>query len=114
MILFDLEVTNAGSILDEVETADAIAVGSLTINGDAVKPVWDFLSSLATIKMRGKAAAAFGCYGWSGESIQMIRESLDNAGFTIINDGLKAQWNPTDESRQECVEYGIKFARAVK
>lgn len=38
--------------------------GSPTINGDAVKPIHDLLSSLATISLKGKLGAALGSYGY--------------------------------------------------
>jgi len=106
--------TDKNDIIAEVFKSKAVLFGSPTINRGILTSVAGLLEEIRGLSFKEKKAAAFGCYGWSGESIQMIRESLDSAGFTIINDGLKAQWNPTDESRQECVEYGIKFANAVK
>lgn len=111
--VFDLEVTDAGSILDDVEAADAIAVGSLTINGDAVKPVWDFLSSLATLKLRGKAACAFGCYGWSGEAVKFMEERLKAIKFKIPFEGVRAQLTVTDQDLHACRELGEKLAGSV-
>ncbi len=111
--LFDLEVTEAGSILDEVEAADALAVGSLTINGDAVKPVWNFLSSLATIKLRGKAAAAFGCYGWSGEAVKYMEERFKALKLNVPAEGVRAQMMVTQQDLDACRELGEKLTEAV-
>ncbi len=111
--LFDLEVTDAISILDEVEAADALAVGSLTINGDAVKPVWDFLSSLATIKLRGKAAAAFGCYGWSGEAVKFIEERFKALKLKVPVEGVRAQMMVTQQDLEACMELGEKLTQSV-
>jgi flavorubredoxin len=111
--LFDLEVTDAVSILDEVEAADALAVGSLTINGDAVKPVWDFLSSLATIKLRGKAAAAFGCYGWSGEAVKFMEERFKALKLKVPVEGVRAQMMVTQQDLEACMELGEKLTESV-
>jgi len=111
--LFDLEVTEAGSILDEVEAADAMAVGSLTINGDAVKPVWDFLSSLATLKLRGKAGAAFGCFGWSGEAVKYIEERFKAIKMKVPVEGVRAQLMVTDQDLEACRELGEKLTESV-
>jgi len=108
--VFDLEVTDAGSILDEVEAADALAVGSLTINGDAVKPVWDFLSSLATLKLRGKAGAAFGCFGWSGEAVKYIEERLKAIKLKVPVEGVRAKFMVTREDLDACQELAKKIA----
>lgn len=111
--LFDLEVTEAASILDEVEAADALAVGSLTINGDAVKPVWDFLSSLATLKLRGKAAAAFGCYGWSGEAVKYMEERFKALKLKVPAEGVRAQMMVTQQDLDACRELGEKLTESV-
>ena len=111
--LFDLEVTDAISILDEVEAADALAVGSLTINGDAVKPVWDFLSSLATIKLKGKAAAAFGCYGWSGEAVKFMEERFKALKLKVPVEGVRAQMMVTQQDLEACMELGEKLTQSV-
>jgi len=111
--VFDLEVTEAASILDEVEAADALAVGSLTINGDAVKPVWDFLSSLATLKLRGKAAAAFGCYGWSGEAVKYMEERFKALKLKVPAEGVRAQMMVTQQDLDACRELGEKLTESV-
>jgi len=111
--VFDLEVTDAGSILDDIEAADALAVGSCTINGDAVKPVWDFLSSLATLKLRGKAGAAFGCFGWSGEAVKYIEERLRAVKLKVPVEGIRAKLMVNNDDLDACRELGQKLTGSV-
>ena len=111
--VFDLQAGNLPSLVDEVERADAVAVGSLTINGDAVKPVWDLLSSLATLKLRGKSAVAFGSYGWSGEAVRFIEERLKGIKFKIAAEGVRAQLIPTGDDLKACRELGKKLVESV-
>ena len=111
---FDLEAAQPGDLLGEVESADALAVGSLTINGDAVKPVWDFLSSLATLRLRGKAAAAFGSFGWSGEAVKLIEDRLKGLKFKVPFEGIRAQLVPTAEDLAACRDLGGRLAASVK
>jgi flavorubredoxin len=108
--VFDLEVADPISLLDKVESADALAVGSLTIEGDAVKPVWDFLSSLATLKRRGKIAISFGSYGWSGEAPRFIEERLKQLRFKVPEENLRVQMFPTDGDLESCRSLGHKLA----
>lgn len=111
--IFDLEVSEPGALLDEVERADGVAVGSCTINGDAVKPVWNFLSSLATLKLRGKVGAAFGSYGWSGEAVKMIEDRLRGIKFKIPAEGVKAHLVPSDDELGKARELGVALAKAL-
>ena len=63
--------------------------------------------------IKEEKAAAFGCYGWSGESIKIISGVLEASGFDIIDEGLRVMWNPDDEGITKCVEFGKKFATDV-
>jgi anaerobic nitric oxide reductase flavorubredoxin len=45
--------------------------------------------------------------------VRFLKESLDKAGFTVVDDGLKVLWNPTEESRQQCHEYALRLAAAL-
>lgn len=74
--IYDLEGGETEPFVDLIEEADALLFGSPTINGDAVKRVWDLLSSLAVVSLKGKLGAAFGSYGWSGEAVRMVESTL--------------------------------------
>ena len=110
---FDLTETDPGDVLDLIESAQALIIGSPTINGDAVKPVWDLLSSLATIKLRGKVGAAFGSYGWSGEAVGMIEDRLKGLKFKVPEPGLRYTLVPTSEELESCREFGTKIAESL-
>ena len=111
--LFDLTEVAPGDVLDGIATSQALIIGSPTINGDAVKPVWDLLSSLATIKLRGKVGAAFGSYGWSGEAVGMIEDRLKSLKFKIPEPGVKFTLVPTAEELKSCREFGARIAGSL-
>lgn len=111
--LFDLTEIAPGDVLDLIETAQALIIGSPTINGDAVKPVWDLLSDLATIKLRGKVGAAFGSYGWSGEAVGMIEDRLKSLKFRIPEPGVKFTLVPTAEELKSCRDFGARIAGSL-
>ena len=96
--LYDLQAGGDLPFVDLIEEADGLAFGSPTINGDAVKPVWDLLSSLAVIKVRDKLGAAFGSYGWSGEAINMIEDRLRGLKLRVPIKGVRARLIPTGQS----------------
>ncbi|MHC4140122.1 MAG: FprA family A-type flavoprotein [Planctomycetota bacterium] len=45
------------SLLDEIDASDGIILGTPTLNAKAPKPIFDIISSLVTLNIRGKAAA---------------------------------------------------------
>ncbi len=108
--IYDLEGGEIDPFVDLIEEADALLFGSPTINGDAVKPVWDLLSSLAVVNLKGKIGAAFGSYGWSGEAVQMIEDRMNGLKMTIPKKGLRVKLIPTNEELDECRDFGKSIA----
>lgn len=111
--LFNLAKTDKNDVITEIFKSKAILVGSPTINKGILVSVAGILEEIKGLKFKSKKAAAFGCYGWSGESIKIISESLNSAGFEITDDGIKVLWNPDDESTTKCTEYGKKFVANI-
>lgn len=108
--LYDLEGGETDPFVDLIEEADALAFGSPTINGDAVKPVWDLLSSLTVVSLKGKLGAAFGSYGWSGEAVPMIEDRMRGLKMRVPLQGLRLKLIPTEEEIVECEEWGRALA----
>ena len=108
--LYDIEGGEVAPFVDLIEEADGLAFGSPTINGDAVKPVWDLLSSLTAVNVRGKVGAAFGSYGWSGEAVQMVEDRLRGLKLRVPVKGVRARLIPTVEELGECRALGRELA----
>jgi hypothetical protein len=100
-----------GIFTDLIEEADGLAFGSPTINGDAVKPVWDLLSSLTTVNVKGKLGAAFGSYGWSGEAVRLIEDRLRGLKLRVPVEGLRIKLVPDRRELGACHDLGEQLAR---
>jgi flavorubredoxin len=111
--LFNLAKTDKNDVITEIFKSKAILVGSPTINRGILVSVAGILEEIKGLQFKNKKAAAFGCYGWSGESTKIISENLKTAGFELVDDGIKAMWNPDNENITKCVEYGRQFAAKV-
>ncbi|MFC1856130.1 FprA family A-type flavoprotein [Thermodesulfobacteriota bacterium] len=112
--MYEATDVDIGSLLDDFEHSSALVLGSPTINGDALKPIHDVLSSLATVKIRGKIGAAFGSFGWSGEAVNIIQARMKSIKLKTINDGVKVKFIPTADDLQTCVKFGEDIADAIK
>jgi flavorubredoxin len=108
--LYDLGGGEVAPFVDLVEEADGLVFGSPTINGDAVKPVWDLLSSLTLVNVRGKLGAAFGSYGWSGEAVGLIEDRLRGLKLRVPHKGIKAKLIPTEGELGACRGFGRELA----
>jgi len=113
-LLYDLVSTEISDLLEAIETADGLAIGSCTINGDAVKPIWDLLGALATLKLKGKWTVAFGSYGWSGEAVPMIEERMKSLKMKSAAPGLRVKLTPGPRDLAAARELGIAIAEKIK
>ncbi len=108
--LYNVAKTDKNDLITEIFKSKIILVGSPTIGGGVLSGVAEILEMIKEMRFKNKKAASFGCYGWSGESIKVIKEHLEKSGFSVINDGLRTLWNPDDESLEKCVEFGREIA----
>ena len=100
-------------IITEVFKSKAILVGSPTIGKGLLSSIAEIMEMIKGLRFKNKKAASFGCYGWSGESVKVLNGLLEESGFSVVNDGIRAKWNPDDESLEKCKEFGIDFAKNV-
>jgi anaerobic nitric oxide reductase flavorubredoxin len=112
--LFNMARSDRNDVITEVFRSRAVIVGSPTINRGVLTSIAGFLEEAKGLKFRNKKAAAFGCYGWSGESVKMIKGQLEAAGFQVVDDGMRCMWNPDPMGIDACVEYGVKLAGLLK
>ncbi len=111
--LFNLAKTDKNDVITEVFKSKAILIGSPTINRGILVSVAGILEEIKGLQFKNKKAAAFGCYGWSGESVKLISETLEQSGFKVVDEGLKVLWNPDKENIEKCVAFGKKLAELL-
>ena len=110
--LCNLSKSDENDVLTQVFRSKTVVVGSPTMNNGVLPTVAGFLHLVKAMKFKNKKAAAFGCYGWSGEGNKVIGQMLTDAGFAIIDEGLRNPWNPDEEAQARAVEYGKSIAGA--
>ena len=99
--VFNISKSDKNEVMTEVFKSKALAVGSPTVANSILSPVAGWLEFLKQLKFKKKKAAAFGCYGWSGESVKVLQESLKAAGFNVIPENIRAEWTAKEEDFAE-------------
>jgi flavorubredoxin len=112
--LFNAGKTDKNNIITELFKSKAILFGSSTVNKSIMHATAGILSMIRGIGFKNKKGAAFGSYGWSGESIGMLEEELKAAKIEVVQEGIKALWDPDEEAKKQCVEFGKSFAEKIK
>ncbi|MBI5956836.1 MAG: FprA family A-type flavoprotein [Chloroflexi bacterium] len=109
--IFDIGQGRPKERLDKIEAADGLVIGSPTFVGDALKSIWDLLSSFVTIKVKSKVGAAFGSYGWSGEGVPLVEQRLKDLKLKVPEPGIRVVLAPTEEDLTNCREFGRRLAQ---
>jgi flavorubredoxin len=110
----EITSTPMEELVDRVEKSTGIMIGSPTINQDAVRPAWDLLASICPINNRGKAAAAFGSFGWSGEGVPMLTQRLASLKFKVVDPGLKFNFVPSEEEYVKADAFIEEYIKLLK
>ena len=110
--LVDIENMLPGDLEEHVVRADGILVGSPTINQNTLLPVYKLFSVINPVRDKGKPAAAFGSFGWSGEAVRLIEDHLKNLKLNIVAEGITARFLPDREESDNLVKFGEAFGQA--
>lgn len=106
---YDLVEADQAKVLEELGFADGFLLGSPTILGEALKPVWDLTTSIFAGTHGGKLAGAFGSYGWSGEAVPHLIERLKQLKMRVPDEGYRVRFKPGKEDLIDAHDYGYNF-----
>ncbi|HHY00100.1 MAG TPA: anaerobic nitric oxide reductase flavorubredoxin [Methanothermobacter sp.] len=109
--VFNLSKSDENDIITEVFKSKTVLVGSPTISNSILHNVAGFIHLMKELKFKNKKAAAFGCYGWSGESVKVLNDLMEDAGFETIDNGFKNHWNPDVDAQEAAIKFGEKIAK---
>jgi flavorubredoxin len=85
-------------------------VGSPTINNQLFPTVADCMTYLKGLKPKGLVGAAFGSYGWSGESVKLVEAELDAMKVERVAEGLRVKYVPDEAALAGARELGAAVA----
>jgi flavorubredoxin len=109
-----LRTNHRSDVITEVFDAGAVIVGSPTLNNGIFPTVSDFLTYMKGLKPKNKIGAAFGSFGWSGESVKIIHRELGEMKFNMVDDtGLSIKFIPDEQDIKACFELGEKIGKKL-
>lgn len=112
--VMSLDSSHRSDVATEVLDAGALIVGSPTLNSNMFPTVADVLTYLRGLKPRNLIGAAFGSYGWSGESVKQIEEILDAMKVGLVGEAVKVKYVPSEADLGKCRELGVRIAGRLR
>jgi len=111
--IFNSAKTDKTDLITEVFRSRAIVMGSSTVNNGYLYSIAGILELIRGMKFKNKKAAAFGSYGWSGEAVKLVNEELKKAGFEVVSDGYRVNWEPDKAELEKIKEFGRQLAKLL-
>lgn len=106
---YDMVTADAAEVAAQIGAADGILFGTPTILQEALKPIWDLTTGMYAPIHGGKAASAFGSFGWSGEGVPHIMERLKQIRLRVM-DGFCVRFKPSEKELEDAAAFGYRFA----
>lgn len=120
--VFNADKSDKNEILESIQEADAVFVGSSTKYADMIGNLEEVLKDMKEMNLEGKIGAAFGSYGWSGEAIEVIQDYLNQTnmnvqstshvikttGMTHVEFPVRVRFSPKNEQLKK-IEHSATF-----
>jgi Uncharacterized flavoproteins len=107
----DIENISLEELESKIIMADGLLIGSPTINQNTLLPVYKLLALINPIRDKGKLGGAFGSYGWSGESPNLILENLRLLKLKIFEETAAFKFSADSNKKENLREFGRNFSQ---
>ncbi|SHI20427.1 FprA family A-type flavoprotein [Clostridium intestinale] len=125
--IMDTSKVSKEEAIEAIKDADAIFLGSSTRYGDMIGNIEEVLKELKNIDLDGKVGVAFGSYGWSGESIEIIQDYLKATNMKVLSTSdlikstgridiefpIRVRFSLNNEQEEKRVERSIEYVSSI-
>ena len=105
--VMSLSENHRSDVAYEVLEAGILAVGSPTLNNNMFPLAADVLTYLKGLRPRTPLGAAFGSYGWSGESVAQIEAILSDMKVELPEESVRVKNVPGVDVLGRCRDLGV-------
>jgi flavorubredoxin len=110
----DIEKMDPAVLGEKIAKANAYLLGSPTINQNMLPQLYTFFALMTPLRDKGKLAAAFGAYGWSGEAKTNLIANINNLKLKCYSESKFVKFIPSEKEEEDIVKYGKEFANELK
>ncbi|MDD4862041.1 MAG: FprA family A-type flavoprotein [Smithellaceae bacterium] len=112
--LLSMNDVHRSEVVYEVLEAGVLIVGSSTLNNNMLPQMADVMTYLKGLKPVNLIGAAFGSYGWSGESVKDLEAILKEMKVDIVAEPVSVKHVPGSDVLEKCSELGKSVAAELK
>jgi flavorubredoxin len=102
-----------GSIKDKINSADAIAFGTPTVNRNAMQSIWASIAKLDLVNMKNTPCFVFGSYGWGGEGLHFVHNHLKLIRLRPFEKPFGCLFKMSADDEAELIKYTKRFLETM-
>jgi len=112
--VMSMDAWHRSDVAYEVLEAGALIAGSPTLNNNLLPAMADVLTYLKGLRPMNLVGAAFGSYGWSGESAKQVFDILSEMKLDMAGEPIRVKYVPDKEALLKCFDFGKALAERLK
>jgi len=112
--VMSMDAHHRSDVAYEVLDAGALVAGSPTLNNNMLPSMADVLTYLKGLRPMNLVGASFGSYGWSGESVKQVQDTLAEMKVELVSEPVKSKYVPDEGTLKACFDLGSKIALRLK
>jgi len=109
----DIEKMDLETLGEKIAKADAYLLGSPTINQNMLPQLYNLFALMTPLRDKGKPAAAFGAYGWTGEAKHNLISNIDNLKLNRYCESMFVKFIPSKTEEDTIIKFGEQFANTL-
>lgn len=113
VVVKDIEKMPLSEIDEWIACSKGIIVGSPTINKNTLGQIYQLFSVINPIRDNNKLAAVFGSYGWSGEALGIMSNTLTNLRLKVVEEPFGIKFTLPEKDFENCMSFGKRFGEKL-
>ncbi|MFO8077064.1 MAG: FprA family A-type flavoprotein [Thermoplasmatota archaeon] len=109
-----VQKTPNSEIVTDILEAELICIGSPTLNNNMLPSISGFLTYLKGLRPQKRTGFVFGSYGWGGQAIKLIENTLDGLSWDFPEKSLNINYIPQEKDLGDIKNIGKKLAKKIK
>jgi len=111
--IYDINTSDRTEIFKEMLDSRAFCLGSSTHDNSMLPAMAGFMHLVEGFRPKGRIAALFGSYGWSGGAVKDLEAMAGAAGIELPLPSLQVKYSMDDAQKAACYEMGREFAKRI-
>ncbi len=108
----DIEKMPIAEIESKLIISTGLVIGTPTINQNTFIQIYQLFACVNPIRDKGKLAATFGSYGWSGEGTKIVEANLTALKFNFFG-SFDMKFSPHEKNEHAYLEFGKNYGQKL-